>query len=95
MYVTELKKLAEFCNFRETLKPMLQDHIICRIDNKCWQHRVLGEDDLTYEDSSSTTISVQLVLQGPTKSASLINLRDPGTYERLSPTKMFDELFFC
>ena len=28
MRVAKLKKLAEFCNFRETFKPMFHDHII-------------------------------------------------------------------
>ena len=55
MYVTELKKLAEL------LKPMLQDHIVCRIDNKCWQHRVLGEEDLTYKSAMKIVLALQLV----------------------------------
>ena len=61
MYVTELKKLAEFCNFRETLKPMLHNHIICRIDNKCWQHRLLGEEDLTYKSAMKIVLALELV----------------------------------
>ena len=34
MYVAKLKKLAEFWNFGEMLKPMLRDSIDCEIDNE-------------------------------------------------------------
>ena len=41
MYVAELKKLAEFCNFGDMLKLMLRNCLVCRIGNKwCEPHLV-------------------------------------------------------
>ena len=73
MYVVELKKLAEFCNFGETLEQILRDHIVCRIGNERWQRCLLGEEDLTCKIAMKIVLALQSAdcqvkeLQGDTK----------------------------
>ena len=52
MYAAELKMLAEFCNFKETLELILHDRIACEIGNELWQRHLLSEEDLTYKRPS-------------------------------------------
>ena len=59
MYVAELKKLAEFCNFGDTLEPMLRDRIVCGIGNERWQRRLLGEEDLTYKSAMKIVLALE------------------------------------
>lgn len=44
-FIAELRRLAEDCNFANTLERMLQDRIVCSINN---QKKLLAEKKLTY-----------------------------------------------
>ena len=46
--VAELRSLAEFCNFGDTLDVMLRDRIVCGINDSGTQKRLLAESTLTY-----------------------------------------------
>ncbi len=46
-FVSELRSLAEFCNFNNTLDDMLRDRIVCGINNTKIQQRLLAEKTLT------------------------------------------------
>lgn len=48
-YVAELRKLAQDCNFEDTLKVMLRDRLVCGINDDRIQRRLLAEDGLTFE----------------------------------------------
>ena len=50
-YITQLKQLAEHCNFGDgdRLNEMLRDRLVCGIANEKWQHRLLSEEKLPYE----------------------------------------------
>ena len=48
--VSELRSLAEFCNFRQTLEVMLHDRIICGINDNAIQQRLLAEPGLTFKN---------------------------------------------
>lgn len=50
-YVSELRSLAEFCNFGTTLEVMLRDRIVCGINDDTIQRRLLTEPGLTYKKS--------------------------------------------
>ena len=50
-YVSELRSLAEFCNFGQTLEVMLRDRIVCGINDDAIQRRLLTEPGLTYKKS--------------------------------------------
>ena len=43
VFVAELRSLAEFCNFRDTLEVMLRDRIVCGINEDAIQKRLLAE----------------------------------------------------
>ena len=52
-YVAALRKLAEHCNFGETLDEMLRDRLVCGIANPAVQKRLLTEPELTFTTESS------------------------------------------
>ena len=49
MFVAELRKLSEFCNYGEMLNDMLRDRLVCGINNVAMQRRLLSESKLTLE----------------------------------------------
>ena len=48
-FVAELQRLAEDCNFDSTLERMLQDRIVCGINDDAIQKKLLAEEKLTYK----------------------------------------------
>ena len=46
-YLSELDSIAESCNFGLSLDDMLQDRIVCGINNDQMQHHLLSESKLT------------------------------------------------
>ena len=50
-YVAELRALAEFCNFGETLELMLRDRLVCGINDETTQRLLLAESRLTYKEA--------------------------------------------
>ena len=52
-YVAELHSIAEHCNFGASLQAMLQDQLVCGIDDKAVQRRLLLESPLTFEKALS------------------------------------------
>ena len=61
MYVTQLKRLAEHCNFgnAERLDKMIRDRLVCRIANEKWQQRQLTEDKFTYDKAFKLLLSLE------------------------------------
>ena len=47
-YVAELRALAEFCNFGDTLNLMIRDRLVCGINDENTQQLLLAEKGLTY-----------------------------------------------
>ena len=48
-FVSELRSLAEFCNFGSTLDDMLHDRLVCGINDDNIQRRLLSEDKLFFK----------------------------------------------
>ena len=48
-YVAGLRKLTEYCEFGDTLNDMLRDRLVCGINDKRMQRRLLSEPELTYQ----------------------------------------------
>ena len=48
-FVAELRALAEFCNYGETLNDMLRDRIVCGVRDEHIQRRLLAESNLTLQ----------------------------------------------
>ena len=49
MYVSELRALAQWCNFGDSLENMLRDRLVVGIDNEAIQRRLLSETTLTFK----------------------------------------------
>lgn len=48
-YVAELRKLAQDCNYGESLTVMLRDRLVCGINDDRIQRRLLSDDGLTFD----------------------------------------------
>ena len=48
-FVAELRKLAGHCQFGNSLSDMLRDRLVCGINDKRIQRRLLAEPDLTFK----------------------------------------------
>ena len=68
-YIAELRSLTEFCNFGDSLEEMIQDRLVCGINDASLQKRLLAEPDLSYEKA------VELALNAETASQSVRELR--------------------
>ena len=73
-YVAALRKLAEHCNFGDTLDEMLRDRLVCGIANAAVQKRLLTEPELTFTKAVTIAQAVELAEKG---SRELQSVRDP------------------
>ena len=60
-YVATLRKLAEHCDFGDTLNEMLCDRLVCGIANATVQKRLLTEPELTFTNAVTIAQAVELV----------------------------------
>ena len=59
-YIAELRKLTEYCNFGETLPEMLRDRLLCGINDKTIQRRLLAERELTLKKAEEIALGEEL-----------------------------------
>ena len=59
-YVAVLYKLAEHCNFGDTLDEMLHDRLVCDITNAAVQKHLLTEPELTFPKAVTIAQAVEL-----------------------------------
>jgi len=64
VYVSELRALAQYCNFRDTLDVMLRDRIICSINEQQIQKKLLAEKALTFDKAMKIALAVESVTKG-------------------------------
>ncbi|GBO04308.1 Uncharacterized protein K02A2.6 [Araneus ventricosus] len=58
-YVTELRRLAEECNFGATLSERLRDQLVCGIKDEALQRRLLAESTLTFNEAFSRAVAAE------------------------------------
>ena len=63
-YIAALRKLAEFCNYGESLDEMLRDRFVCGIAHSAVQKRLLAEPDLTLTKAVTVAQAVELAEKG-------------------------------
>ena len=63
-YVAALHKLAEHCNFGDTLDKMLRDRLVCGITNPTVQKRLLTEPELTFTKAVTIAQGMELAEKG-------------------------------
>ena len=60
-YCAELRNLAQFCDFGESLENMLRDRLVCGISDKAMQQRLLSEPDLTFQKAYDLAVLLESV----------------------------------
>ena len=63
-YVAALRKLAEHCDYGDTLNEMLRDRLVCGIANATVQKRLLTEPELTFTKAVTIAQAVELAEKG-------------------------------
>ena len=49
MYVAELKKLSTECEYGDSLNEVIRDRLVCGVNDRRIQKRLLAEPDLTFK----------------------------------------------
>ena len=50
-FVAELRRLAEHCNYGDTLEKMLRDRLVSGVNEEAIQRKLLAERELTYDSA--------------------------------------------
>lgn len=58
-YVTELKKLAKYCDFNSVLEDNLRDQFICGLKNELIRQRLFAETSLSYTKAVGLALSLE------------------------------------
>lgn len=58
-YIAELRKLAKYCNYGDSLDMMLRDRIVCGIQDEAIQRKLLSESKLTLARASEIAVSME------------------------------------
>ena len=61
MYVAELRKIAEYCEYDAVLNDMLRDRLVCGTSNKGIQRRLLLEPSLTFDKAVEMALAAEAV----------------------------------
>ena len=85
MYIAELKRLAEDCEFGEFLGQMLRDRIVCGINDPRIQRRLLAEREFTYKSAFELAQSMETANQ---------NTNDLQTTPRSEPRSRQDDFHY-
>ena len=59
-YLVELRRIAEHCDFKDTLDEMLRDRLVCGIADTREQHRLLAEHKLTFRKTLDIAQAMEL-----------------------------------
>ena len=62
-FIAELRSLAEFCNFGDTLEAMLRDRIVGGINDDAIQKRLLSESALDYTKAVEMAMNMETAVQ--------------------------------
>ena len=90
-FVSELRSLAEFCNYGATLDDMLRDRLVCGIRDDHIQRRLLAEEKLTFQKAMEIAVAMETaasnsrMLQGSLQ-PSLVSDADVGEVHKLQST---------
>ena len=102
-YVAELLKLTEHCNFGETLPEMLRDRLVCGINNKKIQRRLLAERELTLKKAEEIALGEELTakhvvdIQSDTTPSSVnqVDVRDKNGIKDAKDHRPDSECYRC
>ena len=90
-YVSQLRTLAEHCNFGEMLERMLRDRLVCGINDPRIQRRLLAIKDLTFEVALQEALGLEAAdsnmqtLETLTSDSAAVHKLDKGTHHATTP----------
>ncbi|XP_063846489.1 uncharacterized protein LOC135092154 isoform X1 [Scylla paramamosain] len=58
-YITDLRKLAEHCAYGNQLPDMLRDRLVCGIDDRKIQARLLADGNLDFKKAEATALAME------------------------------------
>ena len=79
-YMSELRSLAEHCNYGPTLDQMLRDRLVCGIKDEHIQRPLLSEDKLTLQKA----MGIALGLEAASKNAKTLQGASAGTFPEVN-----------
>ena len=59
-FVAELRKLTEYCEYGDTLEEMLRDRLVCGINERKIQQRLLSERNLTFKKAFEIALAMEM-----------------------------------
>ena len=62
-FLAELRALAKFCNYGDTLDSMLRDRMVCGINDLQIQKRLLAESDLTLKKATDLALGMEAAVK--------------------------------
>ena len=79
-FVASLRKIAEHCEYKDTLKDMLRDHLVCGVNHDGIQRKLLAEKNLTYDKALeiALTKTMETAEQGTKDLKAREKLQAPG-----------------
>ena len=98
--MAELKRLTQFCNYGTVLNDMLHDRLVCGLNHKQIQQKLLSEGStLTLEKALSTSTAVESAINQSSLSsqhqANPINKEDPPNIFEISESKSEKPCYRC
>ena len=63
-YVAELRSLARYCEFKDSLEDMLKDRLVCGVNDAHIQKGLLGEAKLTFEKVYAVAMGCEAATNG-------------------------------
>ncbi len=91
VYVSELRLLAQFCNFGDSLQDMLRDRLVCGVNDDHIQRRLLLERTLTFDRALELAQGLEVAaknvreLQGPRRNPAAWRESTLGNMHRVGP----------
>ena len=59
-FVASLHKIAEHCEYKDTLKVMLGDQLVCGVNHDGIQQKLLAEKNLTYDKALEIPLTMEI-----------------------------------
>uniref|UniRef100_A0A1A7YSF0 Gypsy retrotransposon integrase-like protein 1 n=2 Tax=Iconisemion striatum TaxID=60296 RepID=A0A1A7YSF0_9TELE len=100
-YVAELRRLAQDCNYGNTLEQKLRDRLVCGINEDRIQRRLLSEVDLTCEKALSIAVAAETAnknaqdLQNPSMSGKCFKLHKSSQQRSTFKNSSIQECYRC
>ena len=63
-FVASLHKIAEHCEYKDTLKDMLRDRLVCEVNHDSIQRKLLAEKNLMYDKALKIALTMETAEQG-------------------------------